>query len=394
MNNMKKKWVLLTSLLVAAAVLLLSIIVKRPPAQPPTPKVLPAAPTMQGGPDTVQYRTGAPQLAMIQAHTIPSSPVPVADPLSARVAYDEDTTARIGVGFAGRIVALKAAPGDFVKAGQTLAEIDSPDFGAAFADLNKARADENRKRLAVERAKDLLPGEAIAAKDWEAAQADFAQAQAETARAEQRLKNLNPQGGMIVQGQRVRLASPLNGVVTERTATPALEINSGLQAPLFVVTDPKRRWLMIDVPEKLLGRIKLGSSVAVESDAYPDERFAAKIVQLGQVVDPNTRRAVVRAHLDNAGAKLLPEMFVRASILQDSGTGVRVPNSAIVNQGADAFIFVQTAPGQFHRRRVTLLTRGSDFSYLGDGIEGGESIVTTGALLLDTEMIARTSDKP
>ena len=140
----------------------------------------------------IRYAPGAAQLSMVQSQPIPMTAVPIADQLSARIAYDEEVTARIGVSFSGRIIALKAAPGDVVKAGQALAIIDSPDFGTAFADLNKARADEKRKQLAMKRAKDLVPGEAISTRDWEAVQADYAQAQAETARAEQRLKNINP----------------------------------------------------------------------------------------------------------------------------------------------------------------------------------------------------------
>ena len=192
--------------------------------------------------DSLRYPAGAPQLAMIRAQVIPAAAVPLTEPLSARLTYDEDATARISVPVAGRIVSIKAAPGDFVKAGQVLVEIDAPDFGSALADLNKARADEEHKRLVLERAKALLPGEGIAAKDVEAAQADQLQAQAETARAEQRLKNLNPHG-LPVHGQRIGLTSPLSGVVTERTANPALEVGPGLTAPLFVITDPRRLWL-------------------------------------------------------------------------------------------------------------------------------------------------------
>lgn len=349
-------------------------------------------PSINGARNSLRYPEGAPQLTMIESRAIPSSPVPLADALSARVVYDEDATARIGVPISGRILTLKAAPGELVKAGQVLAEIDSPDVGTAYADLNKAHADEGRKRLILERAKDLAPGEGIAAKDLEAAQADYAQARAETARTELRLKNLNPRG-LAVQGQRISLASPLNGVVAERTATPALEVSPSLSAPLFVVTDPKRLWLMIDLPEKLLARMKLGSAVSVESDAYPGERFDAKIVQLGQVIDTNTRRVTVRARLDNSNGRLLPEMFVRASVLQDSGTGVRVPNGALVNRGVYAFVFVQPAPGEFQRRQVRLLTQGSDFSYVGEGLQGGESVVVSGALLLDAELSARTGDR-
>ena len=187
---------------------------------------------------SIRFVAGASQLAMLHTQSLPLTPIPVSEQLSARVTYDEGVTARIGVSFSGRILTLKAAPGDAVTVGQVLAVIDSPDFGTAYADLNKARADEKRKQLAVKRAKDLVPGEAISTRDWEAVQADYAQAQAETARAEQRIKNLNPYGLKIV-GQQVSLASPLQGVITERTATPALEINPNLAAPLFVVTDPK-----------------------------------------------------------------------------------------------------------------------------------------------------------
>jgi cobalt-zinc-cadmium efflux system membrane fusion protein len=342
-------------------------------------------------PESVRYPRGAPQLAMIQSQSIPASPLPLTEVLSGRVAYDEDVTAHIAVSFSGRIVALRAEPGDSVRVGQPLADIDSPDFGTARAELDKARAEEAQAHQALERAKNLVPGEAIAAKEWEAAQADYAQAQAETARAAQHLKNLNPHG-LAVQGQRVSLASPLNGVITERTATPALEVGPGLANPLFVVTDPSKLWLMIDLPEALLGRVKTSSEVEIESDAYPGERFSARIVQIGGVVDPNTRRVTVRARLDNPERKLLPEMFVRASILQANGSGVRVPNSAIVIGGVHAYVFVETKPGEFHRHQVELLTRGSDFSYVGNGLSGGERIVTKGAMLLDAQMDAGVDD--
>lgn len=389
--DMKRDWTVAALLAAAVAAAVAIWLVRSHEPAPAAAAGQPAAAPSSGERDTLRYADDAPQLAMIQSRIIPSTPLPLSDPLSARVAYDEDVTARIGTSLAGRVVAIKAAPGDVVKAGQVLAEIDSPDAGTAYADLDKARADEERKRLAMERARELTPGEGIAGKEWEAAQADFAQARTETVRAERRLKNLNPYGHAI-NGQRIALASPLSGVVTERTATPALEVGPGMAAPLFVVTDRAHLWLMIDVPEKLLGRIRPGSTVTVDSDAYPDEHFTATIVQPGQTVDPNTRRALARARLDNPAGKLLPEMFVRASVLQSSGTGVPVPNGAIVNRGTHAIVFVRTAPGEFRRREVKLLTHGSDFSYVGEGLRGDEDVVTAGALLLDAELDARAGN--
>lgn len=349
--------------------------------------------SVRSAPDVLEYAQGAPQLFAVQSRLIPVSRLPITDSLSARLTYDEDNTARIGVGISGRIVAVKVAPGDAVKAGQVLAEIDSPDLGTAVADLNKSHADESRKRMAVERARDLVPGEAIAVKDFESLQADLAQAHAETARAEQRVKNLNPRAIAII-GQRLNLTTPISGIVTERTATPALEVGASLTAPLFVVTNPHRLWLMIDVPEQLLGKVKPGGAAQVESDAYPGVTFTAKIAQRGLLVDPNSRRVTVRATLDNPELLLLPEMFVRARFLEQGSSGVRVPNSALVNVGVNTYVFVQTASAQFTRRKVSLLTQGGDDSYVGEGLKGGERVVVTGALLLDGELQARAGAQP
>jgi cobalt-zinc-cadmium efflux system membrane fusion protein len=343
-------------------------------------------------PESIQFPVGAPQLSMIETQAIPLSPIPLSDQLSARLAYDEDVTARVSVGFSGRIVELKGAPGDRVKAGQVLAIIDSPDFGAAFSDLNKARADEKRKSLALKRAKDLVPGEAISIRDFEVIQADYDQAKAETARAEQRIKNLNPYD-LKVSGQRVTLASPVDGVITERTASPALEVSPGMAAPLFVITEPKRLWLNIDLPEVLLGRIKMGDEVGIKIDAFPNTDFYGKIIQLGQVINPNTRRANVLARVVNSDEKLLPEMFVQASILQNEGQGVRVPNQALITKGLFTYVFVETAPGDFSLRKVQVVKRGVDASYVNKGLDGGEKIVVKGALLLEAELLASAGDK-
>ena len=359
--------------------------------RPSEPLAANKAPAPSANVDEMRYPPGAPQLEMIQSQAITLSPVPLADVLSARVAYDDDRTARIAVSYAGRIAAVKASPGDAVKAGQVLAEIDSPDVGTAIADHNKARADEQRKRLMVERARDLVAGDAVSQKDWESLQADLAVAHAETLRAEQRLKNLNPRGAPIA-GQRVQLVSPIAGVVSERNATPSLEVSPSLVAPLFVITDPKRLWLMIDVPEKLLGRIRPGHAVEVESDAYPGERFKAQVVQMGQVVDVNTRRVTARATLSNPEGKLLPEMFVRAQAVQSGDQAARVPNSALVNHGLYTYLFIEAGAGDFRRRRVDLLTQGGESSVVGSGLQSGERVVTQGALLLDADLTARAGD--
>jgi cobalt-zinc-cadmium efflux system membrane fusion protein len=363
-----------------------------PAAAAVAPEPVPGAPTVMGA-DSLRLAPGAPQLALLRTQAVHVGPLPLSEPLPARLAYDEDATARIGAGFSGRVLRLLAAPGDRVRAGQPLAEIDSPDFGLALSDLAKARADEQRKRLAFERAQALYAADAIARKDEEGAAADDAQARAETRRAEQRLHNLNP-SGLAVTGERLQLASPIAGTVTERNANPGMELGGGVAAPLFVVADLRRLWLLIDLPERLLGAVQPGGPVAVEADAQPGQRLEARVLQVGAVVDPATRRITVRCRIDNPTLQLRPEMFMRAVLLQPAGSGIELPNTALVSQGLNAYAFVQTAPGEFERRRVGVARRGSETSTVTDGLRDGEVVVVEGALLLAAELQAGPGSKP
>src|SRR6185436_11784679 len=137
-----------------------------------------------------------------------------------------------------------------------LAELDSPDLAAAVADLRKAEADEARKRYALERARTLYEGQVLAKKDMESAQADFAQARAETERAALRLRNLAPAGAR--EDNRYVLRAPISGVVADRQANPGMEVRPDLPNPLYVITDPAKLWVLIDLPERDLPKVAPG----------------------------------------------------------------------------------------------------------------------------------------
>ena len=332
----------------------------------------------------LKFEAGAPQLAALRIAPVEAAPLPVAEPLNGRIAYNEDLTGRVSSPVAGRIVALKAAAGDNVKAGQVLATIDAPDLAAAVADLRKAEADESRKKLAQERAQKLFDAEVIPRKDLELAQADRAGAVAETERARLRLRNLTPGGG---DDRGLALRAPVSGVVAERKANPAMEVQPGMADPLFVVTDLKQLWLLIDLPERYLSKVSPGLSVQVRVDAYPGESFRASVARVGQVVDPATRRIQVRCDLPNPEGVLKPEMFARVSLLTRNERQVlRVPGSALVTEGLFSYVFVETVPGTFVRRKVELSIQDREFAYLTAGVNPAERVVVSGALLLQSEL--------
>ncbi len=339
-------------------------------------------------PGVLRFSPDAPQLAMLRISEAPLMPLPLAEPLNARIAYDDSHTARVSAPVAGRVVELLAQLGDTVAADTPLAVLDAPELGAAQADVAKARAEQHRRELALARAKELFAGDVLPRKDLESAEADFAQARAETNRAALRLGNLNPRGARVA-GQRLLLASPVAGVVTERKANPGMEARPDLPDPLFVVTELRAVQVLVDMPEQHLAKITLRLPVAVEVDAYPGERFPGRIERIAPAVDPATRRVQVRCSVENVDRKLRPEMYARVTLLAgEDRNAVRVPNGALVTQGVQHFVFVEREPGVLVRRRVELEVQDRDYSYLAGGVAQGERIVTTGALLLASELAA------
>lgn len=335
--------------------------------------------------DTISFPATAPQLDYLQIKPVDMFPEPLVEPLNGRLAYDDNHTARIFPPIAGRVLKITADTGHKVKAGEELLVMDAPDYAQATADVAKANADLVRKRQAFERAQQLVKVNGISLREMEATEGDFHLAEAEAQRAEARLHNLQSLA-KVTNGKFV-LRSPVGGTVSERQVNVGSEVRPDATNPLFVVTDSKQLWALIDLPERYLDKVKVGQPVSVEVDAYPGEAFNGKITVIAETLDPVTRRIQVRAEIDNAAHRLKPEMFVRATPDVDSDNSVpRVPNSALFTMGLHAFVFVEKAPGVLQRRRVELGLQSHEYSYVKSGLQAGERVVTSGALLLNAEL--------
>jgi membrane fusion protein, heavy metal efflux system len=355
---------------------------RQPHAEPIPPKApekaAPAANTLRFGPD-------APQLSFLRIQPVESHPIPLAEALNARIAYDDNRTARVFSPIAGRVTLIATEVGRKVRAGDPLLDLDSPDFAAAVSESAKANADLVRKKADYERATRLLAINAIARKDLEAAADDLKQAQAEAARAKAHLRNLggNPLG---TKGQ-FMLPAPISGIVSERLVTAGTEVRPDASNPLFVITDLSHLWLLVDVPEQLLRRIWVGQRVSIEVDAYPGRTFSGRVTVIGSTLDPSTHRVEMRCEVDNPKLLLKPEMFARAIPVDDKRSALpRIPNTALVTQGLYSYVFVEESPGVLQRRKVRLAAENSDYSYVSSGLNAGERIVTSGALLLNSEL--------
>ncbi|QMW23302.1 efflux RND transporter periplasmic adaptor subunit [Sandaracinobacteroides saxicola] len=361
---------------VALAVAVLAWFTLRPEPAPD------AAPPVSATPGVIAFAPNAPELDSIRLAKAVQVPLPLSGDLNARLAVDEDATGRVASPVAGRVTRILRDLGDSVARGDALAILDAPDLGAAQADLARAQADARLKAEALRRARDLYQGQAIARRELEAAEADAAEASAERQRAALRVGNL----GSGSAGENLTLRAPVAGIVIARTANPGEQVQPGGDA-LFVVSDPKRLWLLIDLPESDIARARLNESVDFTVDAWPGRRFTGRIARVSPAVDPVTRRVQVRVAVANPDLALKPEMFARARIAANDGrTGLQVPNTALIEDGVRNFVLVAETPSRFRRVPVTVASRGTSNSYITGGIAPGTTVVGDGALLLNAQI--------
>ena len=328
----------------------------------------------------IHYEKNAPQLAYLKSAAVEVGQVPTTEPLQGAVVYNDDLTSKITTPIAGRVTKIYAQIGDKVKVGQPLVMIDSPDFGQANADLIKAESDLTLKKQAFERAKTLYEGEVIAKKEFENAEADLKQSEAEHQRALNRLKNYG-----VSKNNNFILSTKVNGIVTERQVNPGTEVSPNGNTSLFVVTDPKHLWINIEVPEKDLDKINLKQHLKIETSAYPGESFQAIVTTISKVLNPDTRRVMVRCTLENIDEKLKPEMFVYATPLDDELKLPHVANDAVITEGVKNFVFVERSPGEIEKRLVKVSYQGHKEAYISEGLREGERVVITSTLLLNSE---------
>ncbi len=334
----------------------------------------------------LRFAADSPQLNFVKIESVLALPEPLLDPLNARIAYDENHTVRVSSPIAGRVTRIFVQPGDRVAAGQTLVRLDAPEFASAAADVAKSRADLQFKQKSYARANELHQAEVIARKDFDSAESDLRQSEAEHDRSRLRLRNLEPNLSEA-PGNGYTLRAPIAGIVTERTVNPGSEVRPDAPNPLFVITDPTHLWVMIDLPERYLGKIHVGQKVTIDVDAYPGGDFWGRVASIGEVLDPATRRVQVRVVVDNPNRQLKPEMYARVTPINDAGVRLpRIPNSALLTVGLYSYIFVEKEPGVFEKRQVTLGLQGRSESYVKHGLASGERVVAVGALLLNSEL--------
>lgn len=334
--------------------------------------------------DEVLLAPDSSKRAMLVEQVLGLELAPVMESVAGKIAYDETVTARISAPVAGRIISPLPILGAKVNVRDPLIELDSPELGRAKEEYANALADARLAQGAFERAKSLFEHGVLPHKELQEAENALIHARDAVSQGFMHLHNLGVEDEKI--NNRYWVRSPIAGIITERHVNPGLEVRPDLADPLFVVSDLSHLWVYMNVFEKDIGLIHVGTEVSVNVVAYPNERFPAVVEYIDKLVDEQTRSIKVRCRVLNDQGKLLPAMFASVDIRSGpEDTAVVIPLTALFTEGEGDQVFVKMGDGHYKQREVKVRLRMKDRAVIAEGLETGETIVSEGALLLRTE---------
>ena len=327
--------------------------------------------------------------------------------VTGEVESDPDRVARVSSPIGGRLIRVLADLGATVRAGQTLALMDSQELGDAEVTYLKSVAAHETVLRSLDRARMLVEREAISVAELQQREAQEAQARADLLYSEKRLRLLGLGEGRIHELQQdasrpeygsggdspanpvVPIRSPLNGVLIERNAAPGELVAP--DAKLFTVGDFSRLQVFFDVYEKDLAAVRPGVRVEFRAEATGGKAFEGTVDFVSPQVDVASRSARVRAVVSNIDRTLGPGMFVNGTIVLPGkaprSSEVVVPIGAVVQLHDGPHVFVREGPHTYRAVPVEIAERDAESAHIRAGIAPGQLVVTDGAFTLKGELM-------
>jgi RND family efflux transporter MFP subunit len=267
-------------------------------------------------------------------------------------------SAAIEAKVSGRVEQMLVVPGQSVKAGERLVQLDAHEIQSR---LDQAAAARQQAENDLKRATDLLQQKILSPSEFDNAQSKFRM----TAAAEAEAKTMLGYTDIV---------APFAGVITRKLADVGDLAAPG--KPLLQMENPDTLRFEADVPEALIGNVKLGDKLAVRIAAVAVE-IEGSVAEMSPAADPNSRTSLVKLDLPGATG-LRSGQFGRVAVPVGEASAIRVPAAAVIQRGQMELVFVVVG-NQAQLRLVKTGSRIGDEVELVSGLNSGEQVVTENA---------------
>lgn len=291
----------------------------------------------------------------------------------------------------GKVAAVLVSPGDRVKEGQLLVELDGTDVAAqvrqaeaavALAEAGIPAAEINLKNQEsnLRRMEELFAAGAISEQQWEQARAQFEAAKAQLTQAERQVEQARAGLELArLQLSSLRITSPISGLVGAVNVDPG-EIASP-SAPAVTVVDLSKVAVEVHVPGEDVVRLKPGMK-GISVTALGRE-LEGRVATVSPAVDPRTRLFTVKIEIPNPGEFLRSGVTAEIRvILEKKDSPVTVPREALIEKNGRQFVFV-VQEGKAYRRDVEAGLMDEKRVEIVSGLQPGDQVVVKGQHYLE-----------
>ncbi|HLW71736.1 MAG TPA: efflux RND transporter periplasmic adaptor subunit [Candidatus Binataceae bacterium] len=283
-----------------------------------------------------------------------------------QITFDDRRVANIISRVTGRIEEVRVSQWDNVQRGQPILTLYSPDFMTAEAEYLQAKA----------------AGPALAPGGADSDQ--FARSMLEAARRKLDLLGISPAQieSIWTAAPSFVMRAPISGTIVQNQALRGSAVNPG--DVLYSVGTLDDVWVVADIYEDELARVRVGQQLEAVATAYPSETFYGTIARISPGVDPNTHTIQIRCEVKNPGLKLKPQMLAVVKILVQPGHALVVPVDALVFETDAYMAYVDTGNGRIEQRKVAIASWNQPgFARVVSGLTAGDRVITGESLQVD-----------
>jgi Cu(I)/Ag(I) efflux system membrane fusion protein len=189
--------------------------------------------------------------------------------------------------------------------------------------------------------------------------------------------------------QAVNVRAPVRGYIARKSALKGLFVSPGTE--IFQIADLSTVWVLVDVYERQIGRVKVGQKAVFSLESYPGQTFSGRVQFIYPALNTGSRTLQARLEFRNPGLKLRPGMYGEAVLDLGDEQALVVPKEAVVDTGETQYVFVDRGGGRFEPRRVRAGWTSGDKVAVLEGLAEGERVVTTANFLVDSESRLRAA---
>jgi cobalt-zinc-cadmium efflux system membrane fusion protein len=272
---------------------------------------------------------------------------------------------------------VKVALGDQVEKGQVLAIVKSGEIAGAENDIVNAEANLAIAEKNMESAEDLYKSGINSEKDYMAAVKETAKARSELNRVKTVLSIFGGAKSDYI------IKSPISGYIVEKNINPDMQIRTDNATTLFTISNLKKVWVLANVYESDIAKIKTGEKVSISTISYPGKNFDGRIDKIYNVLDPDSKTMKVRVQLDNRENLLKPEMFAKVIVQQLSDSSmIAVPTKSTVFDQNKYWVIVYVNKCDVQCRMIDIAYSTNTLTYIHSGVKPGERVISNVQLLI------------